>query len=113
MPPRLGKMPPSLAFMPDGRCERDRVRDAQPWRRWYRTSRWKKLRALVLLRDLYTCQRCRRIEGNTSMLVADHRRPHRGDETLFWSETNLWTLCKPCHDGWKQREEQNERVRGF
>lgn len=61
----------------------------------------------TLTRDLFTCQMCGRIEANTSALVADHRKPHRGDERLFWDPANLWTLCKsPCHDKHKQREEQ-------
>lgn len=62
----------------------------------------------ILLRDLFTCQwrGCGRVVADTSQLVADHREPHRGDEALFWSEDNLWTLCKPCHDSAKQREER-------
>nr|WP_243256973.1 HNH endonuclease signature motif containing protein [Rhizobium skierniewicense] len=50
---------------------------------------------------------CGRIDGNTSRLVADHKIPHRGDEALFWDESNLQCLCKPCHDGLKQRQERN------
>lgn len=85
------------------------VRDrAAPWRAWYNTARWRKLRLRVLLRDLYTCQMpsCGRIEPRTSQLVCDHVKPHRGDEALFWDENNLQTLCKTCHDTLKQREEQ-------
>jgi len=80
----------------------------QPWRRWYKTQRWQRLRDEVLLRDLFTCQRpeCGRIEGDTSQLVCDHVRPHRGDEALFFDRSNLMTICKPCHDTIKQREEQ-------
>lgn len=61
----------------------------------------------VLLRDMFTCQwpGCGRVEPNTSKLVADHRRPHRGDPVLFWDARNLWTLCAPCHSSLKQREE--------
>lgn len=44
------------------------------------------------------------------MLVCDHVKPHRGDERLFWDEANLQTLCKPCHDRDKQREEQASRA---
>jgi 5-methylcytosine-specific restriction endonuclease McrA len=46
------------------------------------------------------------VEGNTSLLVCDHIKPHRGKEELFWDEGNLQTLCKPCHDSLKQAEEQ-------
>ena len=77
-----------------------------PWKRWYKTARWQALRLKVFLRDLFTCKRCGRIEGNTSLLVCDHIKPHRGDERLFWDEANLQTLCKPCHDKLKQAEEQ-------
>jgi 5-methylcytosine-specific restriction protein A len=79
-----------------------------PWRSWYGTERWRKLRLRIFQRDGFTCQwpGCGRVEGNTSMLVADHRRRHNGDANLFWDEGNLQTLCKPCHDGPKQRAEQ-------
>lgn len=110
MPPRLGSAPPRLASVPVDTASRDRERNAfNPLRALYNTTRWRKLRWSILVRDLFTCQwpGCGRIEANTSKLVADHRRPHRGVEALFWDEGNLWTLCKPCHDGAKQREEQS------
>lgn len=73
---------------------------------WYNLKRWKQLRWSILLRDGFTCQMCGRLEGRTSLLVCDHRRPHRGNERLFWDEQNLWTLCKsPCHDRHKQAQE--------
>ena len=66
------------------------------------------LRIKVFTRDLFTCQQpgCRKIEGNTSQLVCDHIKPHRGSELLFWDEANLQTMCKPCHDTLKQQAEQ-------
>jgi len=104
----LGALPSSVAYMPKGERERDRARDAQAWRRWYKTARWQALRWSVLVRDLFTCQRCGEVVGDSAKLVADHRKPHRGDETLFWDEDNLQALCKPCHDGDKQRQERRE-----
>ena len=77
-----------------------------PWRKWYRTARWRKLRAQVLLDAMYTCERCGTLEGDTSRLVADHKTPHRGREELFWDRNNLACICKSCHDGAKQREER-------
>lgn len=79
-----------------------------PWKRWYNTARWQALRVKTFERDLFTCQMadCGRLEGNTSLLVCDHKLPHRGDERLFWDEANLQTLCKSCHDTVKQAEEQ-------
>lgn len=103
--PRLSALRPRLAKRDDTRAELDRRRDQRPWRKWYKTARWKALRMLVLTRDLFTCRMCGRLEGDTSKLVADHRIPHRGDEALFWDEGNLQTLCSRCHSGAKQREE--------
>nr|MDX8322409.1 HNH endonuclease [Agrobacterium sp. rho-8.1] len=50
---------------------------------------------------------CGKIEGNTSKLICDHVKPHKGDEVVFFDETNLQTLCKLCHDTLKQREERS------
>lgn len=79
-----------------------------PWRRWYKTARWQKLRQAVFLRDMYSCRMpgCGRVEPDTSQLVCDHIRPHRGVAVLFWDAGNLQCLCKPCHDKTKQRAEQ-------
>jgi 5-methylcytosine-specific restriction enzyme A len=81
---------------------------AEPWRKWYALARWKRLRLKIFERDAYTCQMpsCGRLEGNTANLVADHKQRHLGDPSLFWSETNLQTLCKPCHDRDKQIEDR-------
>ena len=79
----------------------------EPWRNWYKLARWQRLRLKVFLRDCYTCQcGCGVIEGDTRLLVADHKIPHRGDERLFWDEDNVQTMLKACHDSKKQKEEQ-------
>lgn len=110
--PRLGKLPSRLGPALGDETARNRHRDAiQPWRAWYKTAAWQRLRWSVLVRDLFTCQMtgCGRIEADTSKLVADHRTPHRGDQRLFWDESNLQCLCKPCHDRLKQAGERNAR----
>lgn len=77
-----------------------------PWRAWYRTARWAKLRKGVLLRDAYTCRMCGRV-ANSPDLVCDHIVPHRGSPVLFWDESNTQTLCHhPCHSKHKQRMER-------
>lgn len=38
-------------------------------------------------------------------LAVDHRKPHRGDEALFFDPENLQTLCPDDHDQNKQRLE--------
>ncbi|MEI4470936.1 HNH endonuclease [Frigidibacter sp. MR17.24] len=108
MPSRLAPARSRLAApSPTTERERHARRDAeQRWRAWYKTSRWQKLRWSILVRDQFTCQRCGKLEGVTSQLVADHTVAHRGDEALFWDAGNLQCLCKPCHDRDKQREEK-------
>lgn len=85
---------------------RDRV---DTWRRWYKTAEWQRLRWSVLVDAIFTCRRCGRI-GNSPELVADHITPHRGDRALFFDRANLQCLCKPCHDGAKQREERGKTI---
>ena len=93
----------------DAEAHRLRERDQNVgWRKWYKTARWQRLRMVILIRDLFTCQMpgCGKIESNTSLLVCDHKTPHRGDEAMFWNENNLQCLCKACHDSLKQKEER-------
>ena len=87
--------------------ERDRTVE---WRKWYRTERWQKLRREVLRRDAYTCQQtgemCIGKYPEPNSPVVDHRRPHRGDEKLFFDPDNLQCVSKAFHDGEKQRQER-------
>lgn len=106
--PRLATAPARLRITA---ADHDAARaQAHSYRGWYKLARWHKqphgLRWRVLVRDQFTCQMCRRLDHDTSRLVADHKIPHKGDPDLFWSEANVWCLCKACHDGAKQREER-------
>lgn len=111
--PRLTPLRSRLEDLRAAVCEADTDLDTRPWRKWYSTARWRRLRLSIFDRDGFTCQwpGCGHVEGDTSKLVADHKQAHRGDEALFWAEGNLWTLCKPCHDGPKQQAEQAGVVR--
>lgn len=102
-PVRLGAAPKDEALTPAPRRD-------EPWRKWYKTARWRALRQLVLVRDHYTCQRTGEICAGTypepNSPTVNHKRPHRGDEQLFWDPDNLETVTKAVHDGEIQREEQ-------
>ena len=100
--PTLSSLSPRIARQTDTHGHSK----SEPLRRLYSTARWKALRWFVLVRDLFTCQMCGLLEGDTSNLVADHKRPHRGDPALFWDPQNLWCLCSPCHNSAKQAEER-------
>lgn len=106
--PRLSAAPSRLPSPLGADRDGPRGRDAtMVWRRWYKTARWQRLRWKVLVRDLFTCQcGCGRGPLASPDLVADHIRPHRGDEGLFWDESNLQCLAKVCHDSAKQRAER-------
>src|SRR4051794_27851302 len=62
-------------------------------------ARWQRARAQYLsLHPL--CVMCQpRVVLAT---VVDHRTPHKGDEVLFWDQTNWQALCSPHHNGTKQ-----------
>lgn len=75
--------------------------DDQPWRRWYKTARWQKLRMSVLIAHEFTCEMCGCVKGDTSQLVCDHIDPHGGDHEKFWNGP-FQALCKECHDSRKQ-----------
>lgn len=104
---------PSRVKAPDHNSEADRTAFA-PWRAWYKTKRWQKLRAEVLVRDGYTCQATGVLLIGTHPApdspVVDHKIPHRGDPDLFWDPGNLWAVSKAYHDGEKQRLERRGLV---
>lgn len=58
--------------------------------------RWRKVR-LAFLRDHPLCCACEAMGMIVVATEVDHKIPHRGDEQLFWSDTNLQSLCKRCH----------------
>lgn len=86
------------------------IRDAAPYRAWYKTKAWRDLRQSILVRDAYTCQRtgalCSGKHPEPNSPVVNHIRPHRGNEKRFWDPNNLETVTKAVHDSLIQKEEQ-------
>ena len=85
--------------------------EAALYRSWYKTARWRRIRAdqLTAYPLCATCEKAGRI---TPATVCDHVDPHRWDEQRFWvgpfqslCDTDPWR----CHSMVKQREER----RGF
>ena len=60
-------------------------------------SKWRAAR-MRFLRHHPLCAECMRQGRITPATVVDHIVPHRGNERLFWDETNWQPLCKSCHD---------------
>lgn len=95
----------------EAEAQRHRERDANlEHRKWYKTSRWQKLREQVLLRDAFICQRtgvlCIGKHPAPNSPVADHKKAHHGDEALFWDINNLHCVSKAYHDSEKQKQER-------
>ena len=60
-------------------------------------ARWRAARKRYLKR-YPLCIECQRKGKFMPATVVDHVLPHRGDEDLFWDESNWQPLCKHCHD---------------
>ena len=111
--PRIGSIAPRLGAVPQTERARDQQRSStQSWRSWYKLARWTKLRQRVLVRDRYTCRKTGILligkHPAPNSPVVDHIKPHRGDERLFWDESNLQTVSKEYHDRTKQAEEAKD-----
>lgn len=114
---RLSPATPRLGYVPGDERARDRQRETvAPWRSWYRSARWRKLRLQCFERDGYICQRtgvlCAGTGNDPTAPVANHKRRHGGDATLFWDLGNLETVSKAAHDSIVQREERAAARRG-
>ena len=78
--------------------------NTSPWHHLYRTKLWKKLRLIQLSKEP-CCKYCEQQGRVVIATVVDHIKPHKGDEILFYSPSNLQSMCKQHHDSTKQREE--------
>lgn len=108
---------PRLGTTPGDEKARDKHRrNTQPWRAWYNTAEWQRLRQQCFKRDRYTCQRTGQAcigRGNApDAPVANHKTPHRGDRALFFDLENLETVTKAVHDSLVQGDEKKGATRG-
>jgi 5-methylcytosine-specific restriction protein A len=91
-----------------------RSAEAQNHRPWYNLAIWRGdggLRNKQLDHEPL-CERCRALGIVTPATVVNHRRPHRGDWSLFIDPANHESVCKDHHDGLIQREEARGHVIG-
>lgn len=108
LPMKLTNIKPRLATI---RTERVRSTvDSTSWRAGKTSTergygyRWQQARERFLSAHPLCCY-CTREGRVGAATVVDHREPHRGDQRLFWDETNWQSLCKTHHDSDKRREE--------
>lgn len=88
------------------KTEDKRSLHAAEYRKLYKTARWTKGRAWFL-RQNPLCVFCGEEGIATPATILDHIKPHKGDEKLFYDQTNWQGLCKPHHDSFKQMLEKN------
>jgi len=94
--PRVGRLDPPAT-------------EAAGYKAQYTHSRWRRKRR-AFLKDNPLCRFCEQQGQLTLATIVDHVIPHRGDERLFWDETNWQPLCKACHDGAKRAMERDGRA---
>lgn len=74
-----------------------RSAEAAAYRRLYKTSRWQRIREIVLA-EQPLCRRCLRMDTVEEATVVHHKDGgHKGDEDKFWAGP-FEALCKSCHD---------------
>ena len=65
--------------------------------------RWRRARA-AFLAQRPLCVPCAAAGRLKAATVVDHVAPHRGDQRLFWDQSNWAPACKRCHDAKTARE---------
>ena len=68
----------------------ERYHQTADFGRWYRSARWRRLRAAQLARAPFC-------PCGAHALTVDHIIPHMGREEFFFNEDNLQSLCWKCH----------------
>lgn len=73
---------------------------------------WQKARARFLQAHPL-CVMCQAMKPPrvTAAEVVDHIIPHKGDQELFWLDSNWQALCKPHHDRDKAEQEGRHKAR--
>ena len=66
-------------------------------------AKWRRAR-LAFLAQHPLCASCQTAGRLVPATIVDHVVPHRGDQKLFWDESNWAPACKRCHDAKTARE---------
>jgi 5-methylcytosine-specific restriction endonuclease McrA len=69
--------------------------------------KWQGARADYLARHPL-CVMCVAAGRVTPATVVDHVKPHKGDATLFWDQSNWQSLCQHHHNSTKQSQDQSK-----
>ena len=104
--------PSAARFSIWGTMRKDyRSPEAQAYRKMYGTAAWRAARSAHLSTHPL-CDICQQDGKVTAATVVNHRKPHKGDWSLFIDPSNHQSLCKPHHDGYTQSAERTGRLKG-
>lgn len=85
-----------------------RYGDSAAWQHLYKTARWERIRQAQFASEPL-CVMCLQSEEVTIATICDHINQHKGD-TIAFHAGPFQSLCKSCHDKFKQREERGQTV---
>lgn len=108
--------PGCAALTRDGWCPAHKPkpaprRESAAWHSWYSLPVWtKQLRPAQLLLEPF-CRECARRGLWVRATDVDHVQDHKGNWALFVDESNLESLCHPCHSRKTMREQWQKRQR--
>lgn len=71
--------------------------------RFYKSKQWKRKREIILRRDEYQCQECRRYGKVTPATTVHHIFPLEIYPELKLVNDNLISLCNKCHESMHNR----------
>jgi 5-methylcytosine-specific restriction protein A len=86
-----------------------RRRAEKPWRAWYSTARWQRIREAQFAAHRL-CQRCLDRGLVEPATIVHHVDRHEGDPVKFWNGP-FASSCQPCHDIDEQRIERGGQAR--
>lgn len=66
--------------------------------KFYESARWKKKRAVILARDKYMCQVCRRYGRMVPATIVHHIKEVEDYPELAYTNSNLQSVCLACHN---------------
>lgn len=72
---------------------------------FYKGHRWEHLRGVILRRDGYKCQECRRYGKNAQATMVHHAIPRETFPELQYEPWNLVSLCNACHEKMHRRND--------
>lgn len=65
---------------------------------FYTSKRWIKKREMILRRDNYQCQHCKRYGRTVQATVVHHIQHYDDHPELALISSNLISLCSACHN---------------